>query len=189
VTNHGPIERSLELVTGSKAPDLLEPNAGERFRAIPIDLFPEDIVQLWFALRRCSWSSLAIVPAQPRSSALALARALSVIGSAQLGIPVDLLDATNVNLRDAAQEIAQLKSGVSAGRLLVVATSSVLDEPAGITVAMAAGACLLLATLGQTDLASARRTLHLIGRDRFIGCVAGRSPPPGAARDARLLPH
>jgi hypothetical protein len=57
---------------------------------------------------------------------------------------------------------------------VIVALESVMVHPLGVAVASAADAALLCITLGETPVASARRTIELVGRDRFIGCVVWR---------------
>ena len=57
---------------------------------------------------------------------------------------------------------------------MIVALEPVVSNPLGIAVALAADAALLCITLGETPLASAKRTVELVGRERFIGCVVWR---------------
>jgi hypothetical protein len=59
---------------------------------------------------------------------------------------------------------------------VVVAVQPVVDQPLGIAVAHAADAVVLCVEMGRTRLASARRTIELIGRDRIIGCFLVRRP-------------
>lgn len=57
---------------------------------------------------------------------------------------------------------------------VIVALEPVVSNPLGIAVTLAADAALLCITLGETSLASAKRTVELVGRERFIGCVVRR---------------
>ncbi len=57
---------------------------------------------------------------------------------------------------------------------LIVALEPVVSNPLGIAITLAADAALLCVTLGETPLASAKRTVELVGRERFIGCVVRR---------------
>jgi hypothetical protein len=167
---------------GSEARTILSTEATQRLTPLTGDMFPRDVIQLWFSLRRWRWSSLAVIPADAWSAAMPLADLISQVGTIQLGIPVDVVDARGVDLRNAPERIAQMRQKTSAGSLVLAAMSSVLQEPAGIPIASAADACLLFVTLGETDLNSGRRSIELVGRDRFIGCATARLPPTRIAR-------
>lgn len=52
---------------------------------------------------------------------------------------------------------------------VVVAIQPVVVEPLGVAIAQAASAVVLCVELGKTRLASARRTIELIGADRIVG--------------------
>ena len=58
---------------------------------------------------------------------------------------------------------------------VIVALEPVVSNPLGIAIALAADAALLCVTLGETPVVSARRTVEMIGRERFLGCVVVRS--------------
>jgi hypothetical protein len=58
---------------------------------------------------------------------------------------------------------------------VIVSLEPVVSNPLGIAVALAADAALLCITLGETLLASAKRTVDLIGPERFIGSVVLRA--------------
>jgi hypothetical protein len=134
---------------------------------------------LWFAVRSKPWASLAVLPAGPRESALAVANALYDVGALVSGGPMRLLDARAVNLTSSASFIVNMTSLVSGPgerrtggeQRVIVLLSSVIEQLAGIPVILAADAVLLTITLGKTTIDSARRTLELLGADRVIGCV------------------
>lgn len=62
---------------------------------------------------------------------------------------------------------------------VIVALEPVIANPLGIAVTLAADVALLCVVLGETSVASAKRTVELVGRERFIGCVVqhARSRP------------
>jgi hypothetical protein len=164
---------------GEPAATLLE--SAEK-RTIPGDVFANEIIQLWFALRRRPWASLAVVPTQSDNSALALAMLLSELGTAHLGIEVELLDGTGPVLRDVRERVGRIQRRTSRGGLIVVGMGSLAEEPAGLPLVAAADACVLCVSLGDSKIAAARKTLDLIGRDRFLGYVTLRRPAPGVVR-------
>lgn len=57
---------------------------------------------------------------------------------------------------------------------LVISIPPVVREPLGLAVAHVADAVILTFHLGKTNLAEARRTIELIGRDRIVGCFIVR---------------
>jgi hypothetical protein len=118
---------------------------------------------LCLATLRQEWSALIIVPADSAGSALPLARTLAEIGG------IDLISAVGVT-PDSAARVTQEMLAYHRGRV-VVALEAVVSNPAGLPIALAADVALLCVTLGRTEIAAARRTIEMIGRERFIGCV------------------
>lgn len=130
-----------------------------------------ELQKLWLALQRHAWTTLAVVPAHPGDSGLPVARALLDAAAAfpESG-PLHLVDALAVEEDSAAGLVREMKARASEGRA-VVALGSPLLKPAGLRVALAADVALLSVSLGDTDFASAQRTLELVGRERFLGSV------------------
>ena len=130
-----------------------------------------DVQRLWFATLKKEWSSLVILPAQPGQSVLGLAKALVDVGTLHRGTQVKLLSAEGVDVSGTSRLILEMTSHVSAGGVVVVALESVLSQPSGIPVALAADAALLCVRLGTTDAEAAARTVEAIGENRFLGAV------------------
>jgi hypothetical protein len=78
---------------------------------------------------------------------------------------------TDLVVRDNGQssQFMQLRQG-----RVIVAVDSVLSKPSGLGVVLAADVALLCIHMQATSLKSARRTIEMIGRDRFIGCITLR---------------
>jgi hypothetical protein len=104
------------------------------------------------------------VPACAEDPAVNVARALAEIGK------VDFIDAENATPSSCTRVTQDLLAHATHGRV-VVAVDPVVSNPAALPVVLAADAALICITLGQTEIASARRTVELIGSERFIGCV------------------
>jgi hypothetical protein len=138
----------------------------------------DDARDLWLGMLRRGWKSLALVPAAPGGSASPLAQALCEIGAVYRGRPLPLLSASNLTFETVAQFIDNMTrmgkatNGHDDGQRLVVVLDSVISNPVGIAVALAADAVLLVIELGKSDERSAQRTVQLIGHDHFIGSVA-----------------
>jgi len=105
-----------------------------------------------------------LVPADPGSSAMEAARALAQAGR------LDLIAAKAIDSLAAQRVAHEFASYAKRGRV-VVAIDPVVSNPAGVELTHAVDAVMLCITMGRTDLASARKTIRLIGRQYFIGCV------------------
>jgi hypothetical protein len=130
-----------------------------------------EVQRLWFATLKRDWSSLALVPSQPGGSASEVGRALAKVAALQKDSAVKFVNAEGVDLASASRMIIELTQHVSAGGITIIALDSVIENPAGIPIAMSADAALLCVQLGQSDTDTAERTLELIGKERFLGAV------------------
>lgn len=140
-----------------------------------------DLRELWFAMLRWEWSSLVLVPSHAGSSAVWIAKALADVGASEPGratkiTPQGITLASTPELVEdlnALSTIRSMKTGSQRwrGGQTIIAIDPVVSNPAGIAAALAADAVLLCVELGKADIASARKTMEMIGRDRFIGCV------------------
>jgi hypothetical protein len=125
---------------------------------------PAGYRDLWFATLRYEWSTMVVLPASSGASALPVARALAEVGG------VDLISAEGVTPSSSSRVTQDMLAYATRGRV-IVALDAIVSNPAGLPVVLAADAALLCVTLGETEIASARRTLEMVGRDQFIGCV------------------
>lgn len=143
----------------------------------PLGIPSAELQQLWFACMRKEWSSLVVIPAASGQSANRVARALVDVGTLLRVAQVKLIQAEGMNLGATSRLIVEMTTQVGDGGLAVVSIDPVLDNQAGIPVALAADAALLCVRLGETDLSAARRTVEMIGRDRFLGAVTLKPVP------------
>src|SRR5215472_8045529 len=152
-------------IVGSLRPKR-QPSEVEGAVRMPTKGVPDDEFRdLWFATLRQEWSALVVVPAHGGASAVPIARSLAEIGG------VDLICAEGVTPGSSTSITQGMLASAARGRV-IVALDPLVSNPAGLPVALAADAALLCVTLGQTEIASARRTVEMIGLDRFIGCIA-----------------
>jgi len=146
--------------------------------SVTSDFEPDDVRDLWLRMLRRGWKSLALVPAAPAGSTQKLARAICSVGAIYRGRGLPLLSASDLTLDSvnpfiyAMSRVGKSQTDQDEEEKLVVMLDSVITNPLGIAVALASDAVLLVIELGKTDERSARRTVELIGRDRFIGSVA-----------------
>lgn len=121
---------------------------------------------------RGSWRSLVVVSTEPGSSALVLAEAVvarcnltGTQNSAQLFSAERLSRAAITNL------VADLTTVVERGGRAVAVVDPPSHRRSGIPVVMVVDAALLCVHLGVSTMRNARKTVELVGPERFIGAV------------------
>lgn len=135
--------------------------------------------ELWFSLQRWKWASLVVVPADEGGSAIRIAQALAAVGGRLYGAAVTTFVAEPLDFNSAAETAASLAAptpgsgprGASRTGQVIVAIEPVVVQPIAIAIARSADVALLCIEMGRTRIASAQRTIELVGRDRFVGCV------------------
>jgi len=135
------------------------------------ELPANDVQRLWFATLRKDWNSLVVLPAHARGSGSQIGRALAQVASLHKDSAIKLVSAEGADLAGASRLIIDMTTHVASGGLVIVVLDSVLANPAGIPVALAADAVLLCVQLDETDVESARKTVDMIGESRFVGAV------------------
>jgi hypothetical protein len=137
--------------------------------AAPLGWIASQTVDLWFALRKREWSTLAVIPAHRGGSGLEIARALAEAGGSILGRPVELLSAEGEDLVPLTDWIFPREGSDPFRR--VVALDPVAVNPMVIPVAQAADAVLIVVERGARLLDETRRTAEAIGKKHITGCV------------------
>jgi hypothetical protein len=138
------------------------------------------LLYLWTLLNQRPWSSLVVVPSHPGGSGRQAAEAILEVGNAHRASPIRLLDGEGLQLGAASALVREMLAYVQQGDRVVVMLDSVVANPVGLEVALAAERALLCVALGTSDFASARRTIEMIGKERFVGSVTLQ--PPGVPR-------
>lgn len=130
-----------------------------------------DWQRIWFSIRQHTWSSLALVPSHGGIDVVKVAQSLVATGRLQGERPVELIDATGVQLENVQQVIASVTAVAERGEHAIVPVDSIHDNPSTIAIVQAASMALLVVRLGESLLASAQTTLDVVGRPRFIGSI------------------
>ncbi|OFX21453.1 MAG: hypothetical protein A2V77_04830 [Anaeromyxobacter sp. RBG_16_69_14] len=102
--------------------------------------------------------------------------AASTQGGGEEGSNAPITPANSLGYASAVQMVA---SAASTGRgstrpaigKVIIAIQPVVAEPLGLAVTQAADTSILCVEMGRTHLASARRTIELVGRERIAGCL------------------
>ncbi len=122
---------------------------------------------LWRSLARRSWTAVALVPAEPSGSTLALATALAEAGK-RLGSPAVAIAAPTDE--EGAGALRETVREAAASARVVVSAPAVLDDPRSLAVVQAVDLVVVSIERGRTVHADAKRTIELVGRERVAGC-------------------
>jgi hypothetical protein len=145
-----------------------------------------DLNMVWLQLRG-DWSWVVLVPAEADGSTVEVARALADAGSRFSIYPVQLVEATELDLDRSSQLIAQLgmsarERGTSSAGLAsstyappitktVVALDNPVANPLALAIARAADGVVLCVRRGRDRIGSVRDTVVAVGADRVLCCV------------------
>lgn len=164
------------VYAGESAAEVVEPQK-------PVKSPPSSaLLHLWAMLnQRQRWSSLVVVPSHQGGSGIQAVQAILEVAGKQNGTPLHFLDAEGLELGAAQHVVSEMQAYIEQGDRVVVLIDSVVSNPVGLEVALAAERALLCVSLGTSDYGSARRTLDLIGKERFLGSVT-LQPPSGAPK-------
>ncbi|MBK7857916.1 MAG: hypothetical protein IPJ65_04675 [Archangiaceae bacterium] len=120
---------------------------------------------------RGAWHSLAVVSASPGVSPRTVSTALVEVGALVRRTECKLFSAEGLANFDVTGLIVDMTRYVQEGGSAVLSVDSVLTNPSGVPLALAADGVLLVIHLGITKIEDARRTVELIGDKAFIGAV------------------
>jgi hypothetical protein len=139
---------------------------------LSMTVVPRELQQLWLSLMRGTWSSIAVVPADPGTSSREVTSALSDIALLHDLTPFKVFDANNASIADAERIARERAAAIAEGMRTVTAVDSLLSSLSAVSLVMAADAVLLVVRLGASEQASLHSTIDMIGRERILGCVA-----------------
>jgi len=132
----------------------------------------QELLALWTVLTRTRpWRSLALCPVEKGSSALNTAKAITEAANQMRSTPVQILNAEGVEPREVEQRIRELRNLVERNEIVMLVLDPVISNPAAIPLAAAADAAVLCVPLMRTGFAPARKTVELVGKDRFLGTI------------------
>ena len=127
--------------------------------------------RIWFSLRQHSWTSVALVPSHAGIDVVKVAEMLVATGRMQGERPVDLVNATGMELGHVQDLIESLTAVADRGASAIVPVDPILDNPSAIAVVQASSIALLVVRLGESLIGTAQSSLDLVGRTRFIGSI------------------
>src|SRR5688572_42767 len=127
--------------------------------------------RIWFSMRQHTWTSLALVPSHAGIDVVKVAEMLVTTGRLQGERPIDLVDATGVQLANVQQIIASLASIGEHGTSAIVPVDPIMENPSAVAIVQASSVALLVVRLGESLVGTAQSTLDLVGRPHFIGSI------------------
>jgi hypothetical protein len=130
-----------------------------------------DWQRLWFATREHLWHSLALIPSDGSIDVRRVAESLVETGRVHGERPVSLLSGMGVHLAGVHQFVDSIGAMTGRGDWVIVPVDPIAENPSSIPIVQAASAALLVVRLGESLLGSARATIDVIGRERFLGSV------------------
>jgi hypothetical protein len=107
-----------------------------------------------------------------------MSKALSEMMEARGDRRFELVAAEGATVADGARLASTFRGALSPGVRRVATVDPPVHSLAGIPLAMAADALLLVVRLGGADPAAVRRTLDIVGAGRVLGYVALNGPRP-----------
>jgi hypothetical protein len=113
---------------------------------------------------------LVVVSPDRTPNTVRLARSLAELGTQHRRGPVEMIDASRLDL-ERATAIAHRFESEQGERRFVVALDSPVVNPVAIGVLTVGDAVLMLLEKGVSKIPQARRILEIAGRERFIGAV------------------
>lgn len=134
-------------------------------------LTQQQLNQQLLACMKGEWHSVVVVPASSTKSAAMVAQALAEVSSLVRGKKARLFAAEGLDTGDVSRTIVDMMQHIATGGLAVVSIDSVIAAQGGIPVTLAADVALLVVEMGVTSIEDAKRTVGLIGAQKFLGAV------------------
>ena len=126
---------------------------------------------LWLSLLTRPWSALTVIGSDTSADVSRVADVLASVGNRQ-GAPtvrvVSALGATPPGVHDI---VKQLSDAPTAGDLILVPCDPLQANPAMLPILHATSGVVLVVRLGESRIASARKTVSTIGRDKVFASV------------------
>ncbi len=125
---------------------------------------------LWRLELSKPWNALAIVATDTTGDACRTAEILAAVAE-QLGKPVRVVSAVGATPVEARGIVEQVTTWASGGTHLLVACDSLRTNTSMLPVLQATSGVVLVVRLGESLLASAKRTVSAVGRERILATV------------------
>jgi len=129
------------------------------------------VQDLWLAMRRSTWRSVAVAPTWSGSSELVLAEQLVVVGVADTRPPVTLVSARGIGVAEVEDVLAMVRAATLRAELVVVVADALVDNPATAAVTRALDAVVLTVRMGVSSCAEVERAVAAASPATVLGVV------------------
>lgn len=146
--------------------------------------------RLWLEVRSAEWRSVAIIPAEQGMSSIDVVYGLVSIGNQLVDAPVVVADLRQLPLRLLERAKAEVQRRMDDGETVVIALSSIDENPGSLHLARSADAIVVAVKLHSTPTRKIRDLLQKVGKKRVLGAVSlkemnGNDSKIGATRQAK----
>ncbi len=131
-----------------------------------------ELQRMWRSLLRGGWSSLAVVPTDPGTSARPVTAALAEIAKRDDVGALRIIDAHGATVANGERLAQEFTAAVASGTRAVAAVDSLIQNLGGVPLVRDAEAALLVVRLGISDFDSVQSTIEIVGHRRILGTVA-----------------
>jgi hypothetical protein len=127
---------------------------------------------LWLSLLTRPWSALTVIGSDTSADVSRVADVLASVGNRQGARSVRVVSALRATTPPEVQDIVkQLSDAPTAGDLILVPCDPLQANPAMLPILHATSGVVLVVRLGESRIASARKTVSTIGRDKLFATV------------------
>lgn len=132
------------------------------------------VQDLWLAMRRRPWRSVAVVPTWRGGSELVLAEQLVAVGVADTNRAVTLVSTRGVGVAEVEDGLRMVRVAMLRAELVVVVVDPLVDNPATAAVLRSLDAAVLTVRMGVSTIAAVERTVASAKPADVLGVVTRR---------------
>jgi hypothetical protein len=126
---------------------------------------------LWLSLLTRPWSALTVIGSDTSADVSRVADVLASVGNRQGARSVRVVSALRATPPEVQDIVKQLSDTPTAGDLILVPCDPLQANPAMLPILHRTSGVVLVVRLGESRIASARKTVSTIGRDKVFASV------------------
>jgi len=126
---------------------------------------------LWLSLLTRPWSALTVIGSDTSADVSRVADVLASVGNRQGARSVRVVSALRATPPGVQDIVKQLSDMPTAGDLILVPCDPLQANPAMLPILHATSGVVLVVRLGESRIASARKTVSTVGRDKVFASV------------------
>jgi len=126
---------------------------------------------LWLSLLTRPWSALAVIGSDTSTDVIRVADILASVGNRRGERTVRVVSAVGATPPQVHGIVEQLSHGSTGADLILVPCDPLQANPAMLPILHATSGVVLVVRLGESRIASARKTVSTVGRDKVFATV------------------